>query len=90
MSGKTAETKRLETPRRTLDIRNLFNPVDCRSIGTIRDELKALERGDLLEVMGNRFQQREVEAWCRKFAHPVIQVRDEGGLVRIWIEKGGG
>jgi TusA-related sulfurtransferase len=72
-----------------LDIRGLFNPVDCRSIGTIRDELNEIGPGEILEVQGNRFQQREIEAWCRKFTHPVVQATDEGGLVKLWIEKGG-
>lgn len=88
MSGDVpkAESKR---PLRVLDIRGLFNPVDCRSIGVIRDELTVLNPGELLEVLGNRFQHREVQAWCRKFAHPVVQIDDEDGLVRLWIEKRG-
>ncbi len=72
-----------------LDVTYYFNPVDCRSLGVIRTHLAEMSKGAILEVHGNRFQQREIEAWTRKFKHPILNVEDEDGLVKIYIEKGG-
>jgi len=72
-----------------LDVTSYFNPVDCRSLGIIRTHLAEMNRGEVLEVHGNRFQQREITAWTQKFKHPILKVEDEDGLVKIYIEKGG-
>lgn len=74
---------------RSIDVRDLFNPVDCRSLGVIRTELASMQRGEILEVKANRFQSREIEAWTRKFAHRIVRITDDAGLVKVYIEKGG-
>jgi TusA-related sulfurtransferase len=48
-----------------------------------------MEKGEVLEVHGNRFQHREITAWTNKFKHPIVKVEDIDGLVKIFIEKGG-
>jgi len=73
---------------KTLDVRSLFNPIDCRSLGVIKLALQDLQPGQILEVLANRFQQREIQAWVRKFSHRLVHEVDEHGLVRIYIEKG--
>ena len=77
----------MPTAIRTLDLRSLFNPVDCRSIGVIRDALGEIAPGAVLEVICNRFQEREIAAWCRKFSHPILERQDEEGRVRLWIQR---
>ncbi|MBI4319485.1 MAG: sulfurtransferase TusA family protein [Chloroflexi bacterium] len=72
----------------TLDIRPLFNPIDCTSLGVVRLHLKKLDPGDVLEVLANRFQQQEVRAWARKFGHPIVGELDESGLVTIYLKRG--
>ncbi len=74
---------------RVLDVTAYFNPIDCRSLGVIRTTLAQMQRGEVLEVHGNRFQQREIAAWTHKFKHPILKVEDDDGLVKIFIEKGG-
>ncbi len=73
---------------KTLDVRGLFNPIDCRSLGVIKLVLQELQPGQVLEVLANRFQQREIQAWVKKFSHRLLHEVDEQGLVRIYIEKG--
>lgn len=74
---------------RLLNVTEYFNPIDCRSLGVIRATLAEMEKGKVLEVHGNRFQQREIAAWTKKFHHPIVGVEDIDGLVKIFIEKGG-
>jgi TusA-related sulfurtransferase len=72
-----------------LNVTEYFNPIDCRSLGVIRTTLAGMEKGEILEVHGNRFQHREIAAWTNKFKHPIIKIEDVDGLVKIFIEKGG-
>ncbi len=74
---------------RTLNVTEYFNPIDCRSLGVIRTTLAEMEKGEVLEVHGNRFQYREITAWTHKFRHPILKMEDIDGLVKIYIEKGG-
>jgi TusA-related sulfurtransferase len=75
--------------QRVLNVTDYFNPIDCRSLGVIRTTLAEMQRGEVLQVLGNRFQQREISAWTKKFAHKIVRIEDEDGLVKIYIEKGG-
>jgi TusA-related sulfurtransferase len=76
-------------PIKTLDVRELFNPVDCRSLGVIRTTLNDMNRGEVLEVIGNVFQQREIEPLMKKLGHPILKAVEEEGLVKIQIERQG-
>ena len=76
--------------QKVLDVRPLFNPIDCRSLGVIKEALKDMSPGAVLEVTANRFQQREIQAWVKKFDHRIVHERDDRGLVTIYIEKGAG
>jgi len=85
MTEMSADVLRAE---KTLDVRGLFNPIDCRSLGVIKLALQDLQPGQVLEVLANRFQQREIQAWVKKFSHRLLREVDEQGLVRLYIEKG--
>ena len=76
-------------PVKTLDVRDLFNPVDCRSLGVIRTTLNDMKRGEVLEVVANVFQQREIEPLMKKLAHPILKIKEHEGLVKIRIERQG-
>ncbi len=71
----------------TLDIRPLFNPIDCTSLGVIKVHLRRLQVGQVLEILANRFQQKEVQAWAKKFGHRIVGEYDESGLVAIYLER---
>jgi TusA-related sulfurtransferase len=77
---------------RTLDVRAHFNPIDCRSLSMIRRELREMPAKTVLLVMANRFQQREIEAWCGKVRHKVLSMehdREDDDLTRIYVENSG-
>lgn len=76
------------TSSKTLDVRILFNPIDCRSLGVIKEALEGMAEGEILEVLGNGFQYREIQAWSEKFHHRIVETKEEDGLVRIYLEKG--
>lgn len=73
---------------RTLDARAFFNPIDCRSLDVIREELKSMEAGQVLEIHANSFQKREIESWAKKFQHPILSVAENEGLVILHLQKG--
>ena len=73
---------------KTLDARAFFNPIDCRSLDVIREELKTMDVGQILEIYANLFQKREIETWAKKFRHPILSAVDQDGLVTIHLEKG--
>ena len=73
---------------RTLDARQFFNPIDCRSLDVIREELKTMAVGQVLEIFANLFQKREIESWAKKFQHPILSAEDNEGLVTLYLQKG--
>lgn len=73
---------------KTLDARAFFNPIDCRSLDVIREELKTMKGGQVLRILANLFQKREIDAWARKFQHPILSATNEEGLVTIYLQKG--
>ena len=73
---------------KTLDARAFFNPIDCRSLDVIREELKTMKEGEILEIYANLFQQREIEAWAKKFRHPILSATSHEGLVTLHLQKG--
>ena len=72
----------------TLNVLDLFNPVDCRSLGVIKEVIEPMAAGAVLEVTGNHFQQREIRAWAKKFEHEIVHEEDHQGLVRIFLKRG--
>ena len=85
----SSEDKLMSQPLKTLDVLELFNPVDCRSLGIIRITLNDMNRGEVLEVIGNVFQQREIEPFMKKLGHPILQIEEQEGVVKIQIERQG-
>ena len=73
---------------KTLDARAFFNPIDCRSLDVIREELKTMEEGQVLEIFANLFQKREIESWAKKFQHPILSAESNEGLVTLYLQKG--
>ena len=73
---------------KTLDARAFFNPIDCRSLDVIREELKTMEEGEILEIYANLFQKREIEVWAKKFRHPILSAANQEGLVTLHLQKG--
>lgn len=73
---------------RLIEVTGLFNPVDCQSLGVIRTTLKTMEEGEVLTVICNRFQQREIASWAKKFRHHLLTVEDIEGQVTLKIRKG--
>ena len=71
----------------TLDVRPLFNPIDCRSLGVIKMALRSMARGTILEVLANHFQRQEIQAWVKKFSHRIVHESEADGLVKIFIEN---
>ena len=78
-----------QAPNKKIDVLFLFNPVDCRSLGVVRMALEPMARGEILEVTANGFQHREIEALMKKLKHRVVQVDEDDGQLKIYIEKHG-
>ncbi len=74
--------------KKKLDVIAFFNPIDCRSLGVIKDEMKDMAVGEIIEITANRFQQREIHAWSKKFDHQILEEHDDQGRVHIWMAKG--
>lgn len=76
---------------RTLDVRAEFNPIDCRSLGMIRQELREMPKGSVLLVLANGFQQREIQAWCGKVKQEIVSIESDASadLRRIYVENRG-
>ena len=72
---------------KTLNVLSLFNPVDCRSLGVIKEVIEPMAAGAVLEVQGNHFQRREIHAWAKKFGHAIIHEEDDGGLVKMFLKR---
>lgn len=72
-----------------LNVTGYFNPVDCRSLGVVRTTLATMNSGEILEVVANRFQSREIQSWSKKFRHEIVSIDDLDGQVRLKIRKGG-
>jgi len=78
------------TVHHILDVRRHFNPIDCMSLKIIRQELKPMNRNDLLLVLCNLYQKREIHAWCNKVGHNIVLITNDSSdndLIRIYIEK---
>ncbi len=78
-----------KAPSKKIDVLFLFNPVDCRSLGVVRMALEPMAKGEILEVTANAFQHREIEALMKKLKHRVVEIVDEVGQLKIYIEKHG-
>ncbi len=76
------------TVDKILNVVSLFNPIDCRSLGVIKEAIEPMAEGMVLEVQGNRFQQREIHAWAKKFGHAIVHEADDGGLVKLFLKRG--
>lgn len=75
--------------RPLLDVTALYNPIDCQSLGVLRTTLSSLAPGDLLTVVANRFQSREIAAWANKFRHEITSSREQDGRVILTLKKAG-
>lgn len=45
---------------------------------------------DVLLVLCNMYQKREIQAWCKKVGHSIVLIKDDAAdneLCRIYIEK---
>ena len=73
---------------KTLNVLSLFNPIDCRSLGVIKEIIEPMAEDSVLEVQGNRFQQREIHAWAKKFGHAIVHEEDDQGLVKMYLKRG--
>ena len=73
---------------RILDARTFFNPIDCRSLDVIREELKTMQEGQVMRIFANLLQKREIESWAKKFQHPILSATNDDGLVTLYLQKG--
>jgi len=75
-------------PDRAMDIIALFDPVDCRGLREIKRELADMEPSQLLEVVSNPFQEREIRAWVKRFPHEIVATDVEGDRCHVYIRRG--
>ena len=73
--------------REQLDARNLFCPLP---VIRVQDRVKALARGDVLEVVAtDPGALNDVSAWCRVNGHEVLESGEAGHEVHIVLRVGG-
>lgn len=69
-----------------LDVLGLFCPLP---ILLAAREMKGLQPGDLLEVVGDDPGILEdMPVWCERAGHRLVEMEDEEGVVRSLVEKG--
>ena len=74
--------------RHRLDVLGLFCPLP---ILLAAREMKRLQPGDLLEVVGDDPGILEdMPVWCERAGHRLVEMEDEEGVVRSLVEKGQG
>lgn len=74
--------------RRVLDVTGLFCPLP---ILLSAREMKKLQPGDLLEVLGDDPGIREdMPVWCERAGHRLLELEEAGGKIRSVVEKGEG
>ena len=75
-------------PRHRLDVIGLFCPLP---ILLAAREMRKLQPGDLLEVVGDDPGIREdMPVWCERAGHRLVEMEDEEGKIRSLVEKGPG
>lgn len=77
------------SPVRSINVLPVFDPVNCRSLRLIKQELSQMGAGEVLEVVGNEFQEREIRAWVKHFGHEIAGEESGKGQVRLLIRKHG-
>ena len=69
-----------------LDVLGLFCPLP---ILLAAREMRKLQPGDLLEVVGDDPAIREdMPVWCERAGHRLVEMEDEEGKIRSLVEKG--
>ena len=75
-------------PRHHLDVTGLFCPLP---ILLAAREMRKLQPGDLLEVVGDDPGIREdMPVWCERAGHRLLELEEEEGQIRSLVEKGEG
>ena len=74
--------------RHHLDVLGLFCPLP---ILLAAREMKKLQPGDLLEVVGDDPGIREdMPVWCERAGHRLLEMEEKEGKIRSLVEKGPG
>ena len=75
-------------PRQHLDVTGLFCPLP---ILLAAREMRKLQPGDLLEVVGDDPGIREdMPVWCERAGHRLVEMEEKEGRIRSLVEKGEG
>lgn len=71
------------TSSRTLDCRGLLCPMP---IIEVSKALKGMEVGQILEMLAtDPGSKPDMEAWARQTGHELLDVREEGGLLKFYV-----
>jgi tRNA 2-thiouridine synthesizing protein A len=77
-----------QRPGHHLDVTGLFCPLP---ILLAAREMRKLQPGDLLEVVGDDPGIREdMPVWCERAGHRLVEMEEEEGKIRSLVEKGQG
>ena len=78
------EEKRRDIAR-TLDARGLLCPMP--SVRTAL-ELESMAPGEIIEVItDDPVSKRDLPAWAESTGNSVVEIRDEGSAIRIYVRK---
>lgn len=73
------------TSSRTLDCRGLLCPMP---IIEVSKALKGMEVGQILEMLAtDPGSKPDMEAWARQTGHELLDVREEGGLLKFYVRR---
>ena len=56
---------------------------------TTRKEMKGLASGQVLEIHAtDKGAKADMTAWAKSGGHDLLEVQEDGGLLKFWIKKG--
>lgn len=71
---------------KVLDAKGLACPMP---IVKTRKEMKELASGQVLEIHAtDKGAKADMTAWAKSGGHDLLEVQEDGGLLKFWIKKG--
>lgn len=71
---------------KVLDVKGLACPMP---IVKTRKEMKDMQSGQVLEILAtDKGAKADMTAWAKSGGHELLDIQEEGGVLKFWIKKG--